>query len=172
MLRHLPLLAALVAGGFVFAGCDHDHDDEEHEHEHDGEDPIAEGCPHLEYGPDVSLDLSGEVTAISVVHTRYLITLADEGDGYGGTVPFTSTGSDYYFLFDREVPFELDDASGAEVAVTHTMTDPAACEVAAVVYHFEALAAGDYSLTFGPTDEQSLQMAVHVPGADHSHAHE
>lgn len=161
-MTRLALLAALA-----LAGC-HEHDDD---HPHGEEtDPIEAGCAHLEFGPDISLDLAAANAPIVTVHTRYLLTLAGDAADYGGTLDLTATAADYYLLFDRAVELTLTDASGATVAPVHTMTDPAACAAAAIVHHY-TLTAGDYTLDFGPTDSASLSMAVHRPGEDHAHAH-
>lgn len=158
-----PALALLAA--LTLAGC------HEHEHEHGEEtDPIEEGCPHLEFGPDIALDLATTNPPIVTVHTRYTLALAADGDDYGGELPLTSMGGDYYFLFDSAVPFAITDATGAAVAPLHTHTEPTTCEAAAVAHHF-SLPEGEYTLDFGPTDAASLYMAVHRPGEDHSHAH-
>lgn len=170
----LFLTASLVAFAFGIAGCEHDHDDHEHEHEHgDGgtEDPISVGCAHLEFGPDVDLDLAADPTPISAVHTRYRLTLPADGDTYAGALGFTSTGGDYYFLLDKDAGFAVTDATDAAVEAMHAHQDPAACEAAAVAYHF-MLPAGDYTLDFGPTTDARVDLAVHVPGADHQHVHE
>lgn len=165
-------LALTVALFAALTGCDHDHDDD-HAHGADAatEDPIEVGCAHLEFGPDVDLTLADDPAPISAVHTRYRLTLSDEGDSYGGALGFTSTGSDYYFLLDKASGFAVTDAGGAAVEAMHAHMDPAACAVAAVAYHY-MLPAGDYTLTFGPTDDDRVDLAVHVPMADHGHAHE
>lgn len=158
------LLATLLAAALL-TGC--------HDHEHDEDtDPIAEGCAHLEFGPDIALDLALDNPPITTVHTRYPIALAPTGDEdrYGGALAFNSMGGDYYFLLDRALDFAITDAADEPVAALHSHPDPEACAVAAVAHHYQ-LPAGGYTLTFGPTDAASLNMAVHVPGADHAHAH-
>jgi hypothetical protein len=158
------LLATLLATTLLTACHDHEHDE--------AIDPIAEGCPHLEFGPDIALDLAIDNPPITTVHTRYPIALAptDDEGRYGGALAFTSMGGDYYFLLDRALDFNITDAEDEPVAALHSHTQPEACPVAAVAHHY-LLPAGGYTLTFGPTDAASLQMAVHVPGTDHAHAH-
>lgn len=173
----LLLAAPLVALALALPGCEHDHDDHEHadggHHHADGgaDDPISVGCAHLEFGPDVDLDLAADPAAISAVHTRYRLTLPADGDTYAGALGFTSTGGEYYFLLDKDPGFVVKDAGDAPVDAMHAHAEPDACEVAAIAYHF-MLPAGDYTLDFGPAADARVDMAVHVPGADHQHTHE
>ena len=76
LIRSILISVSLIG----FYGCHGDHDHGAHE----PTDEIAEGCKHLEFGPDMDLDLSEEAGAVSTVHTRYMVTLAEGDDGTSG----------------------------------------------------------------------------------------
>ncbi len=167
----MPLRVILV-GCVSFLGLSacHDHDD----HDHSSTDEIAEGCKHLEFGPDMPLDLSdGTVeTSAATVHTRYMVTLAAGDDGASGAFSWTSSGGHHYFLFDRPSTMAVTHRSWPEGTVlmpiaTHT-APVASCAVAASISEF-MLPAGDHPITV-TSAEAMLQMVIHFAGSQPGHA--
>lgn len=157
----LALLFALP-----LAACDHDHD-----HEHEEVDQVAEGCKHLEFGPQVELAIDNlDPPTIETFHTRYDMTLNPGVMGHTGLLDYTSQGGMHYLLFDQAFTFAMADEEGAVVESMMVERDPASCEAAAVVHHV-MLPAGTYTFYFDEVPDSVLQMVVHVGGQDHDHAH-
>lgn len=147
------------------AACGHDHDD------HEAVDQVAEGCKHMEFGPDIAVDATAAaMSTIETVHTRYLVTLEAEGDAFVGMITYDTAGGMHYLMFDEAVDLAITDASGATVTPSMVESDPASCDLAAVVYHV-MLAEGSHAFDIGGAADASLQMVVHVAGAMHDHAH-
>ncbi|MCA9539391.1 MAG: hypothetical protein KC620_10920 [Myxococcales bacterium] len=134
-------------------------------------DQVAEGCKHLEYGPNVEVNADpAEDTMIMTVHQRYDLTLASGADGNVGRLTFHSEGGEHYLFLDRDVPLALTDSTGATVEPMHVHHMPASCAQAATVMHV-MFPQGMYVFDFGPTSETMLQMAVHRPVTDSSDPH-
>ena len=148
------------------AACDHDHDHEEEEI-----DQVAEGCKHMEFGPEIALTIDNlDPPTVETYHTRYDMTLNDGVMGYTGLLDYTSQGGMHYLIFDQSFEFNITDDSGAEVAPMMVENDPASCALADVVYHV-MLPAGTYTFFFDEVPESLLKMVIHVANQDHSHAH-
>ena len=147
-----------------FYGCHGDHDHGNHE----TTDEIAEGCKHLEFGPDMDLDLSGEEGVASAVHTRYLLSLAEGDDGASGGFTWTSAGGHHYFLFNQGTQITVSQGGAIiEVATQHT-APVASCDDAANVYEY-MLPAGDYEIAVSSA-QTMIQMVIHFAGSMHGHA--
>jgi len=162
------LRAALTLSvAFSLAACDHEHGD--HAHEEDV-DQVAEGCKHMEFGPEVALEINNAAPpAIETFHTRYDLTLTDAADeAYAGLLDYTSVGGMHYLIFDQAFDFAITDGEGATVEAMMVEADPASCELASVVHHV-MLPAGTYRFALDAVPEPLLKMVVHVSGQNHAH---
>lgn len=148
--------------------CDHDHGD----HDHEEVDQVAEGCKHLEFGPEVALEIDpNDPPTVETFHTRYDMTLlGTSAAGNNGLLDYTSPGGMHYLIFDQSFEFAIADAEGAPVEPSMVEENPASCEAAGAVHHV-MLPAGTYTLYFDAVPSALLQMVIHVENQSHDHAH-
>ncbi len=166
-MKSLMTAAFALCLGLGLAACEHDHGD----HHHDDVDQVAEGCKHMEFGPEVALEIDNDDPPTSeTFHTRYDMTLTEGAMGHSGQLDYVSQGGTHFLIFDQEFEFGMADAEGAAVEPSMVETDPASCELAGVVYHVE-LPAGTYTFSFDGVPQTLLQMVVHVAGQSHDHDH-
>ena len=160
----LRLLLVCFVSTVGFFACDgHDHED----HEHPMTDQIAEGCKHMEFGPDLDLDLSAGEGAASAVHPRYTVSLAAEADGASGSFTWTSSGGHHYFFFNLAATMAVTQGGTVVTPVATHEAPVASCDDAANIYEF-MLPAGDYQITV-TSAEATMQMVIHFAGSDHGH---
>lgn len=165
-MRFILFIAAALA--LIVTGCEHDHGSHDHG---DEVDQVAEGCKHLEFGPEVAVDADPAASAaIASVHTRYDLTLAADGDRFQGQLTYTSSGEMHYLMLSAAAELAVTDSAGAVVEPSMVESSPASCERAASVYHV-MLPEGEYSLGITGAESAELSLVVHVAGHDHDHAH-
>lgn len=165
---YLAVVCVCVAPGL--GGCSDDHD---HDHDH-GEDVFAEFCEHIAEGPEVAVTASADADAApaaDAAHTRYDVTLVDEGSGmFSGSLTRAIGSTDQIIALTEAVPYLVFDSEGNEVPFHHDLGAPAECTLIASARHFE-MPIGTVTLTFGPTDVQTFSMVVEA--SDHgAHEHE
>jgi len=163
-LRDIALFSSLC---LPLVACDHDHD-----HGAEEVDQVAEGCKHMEFGPDVALDVApGLDAAIETVHTRYDLTLSEAvRGGYEGRILYTSGGAMHYLMLDQAADLLITDSEGDDVEPMMLENEPTSCPLARSVHHV-MLPEGVYTLDISGAASASMSLVVHVANADHSHAH-
>ena len=173
MFKRLAFLFLFVLGcGSGSAGDGHQHGDA---HSADTDNTqISEGCKHLQYGPDVVLDLTTSSAAADAVHTRYQVTLrpsADDPALFEGVFQYTAPDLRHYFIADEAVTVTVSDESNTTIAPVRVLTAPvASCEQANTVNVMD-LAAQTYTLRIHESSSAELQLVIHVFGAMHDHDH-
>jgi hypothetical protein len=119
------------------------------------ETPDDEGCEHLQNGPATPVTATSAAAgapSVSDNHMRYDVTLPSGAAGYASFAP--SAAGDYIFFLDQAVPFAVQDAAGANVAIESSSLTGAKCaEVKA--RHVLELGVGTYRLVFGPSSSVS-----------------
>lgn len=132
----------------------------------------SDACEHIQEGPTSAITASASETgapAVSSDHRRYDLSLIDGTDGKGGSVSFTVTEADDYTLFLTEaVPVNLKDANGQRLEVEASGTGSSECSEIER-RHTYSLAAGTYSLTFGPTSASSVSLVIVGLAQEHEH---
>jgi hypothetical protein len=169
-MQRLRLLPALGIAALLSPGC-HDHD-----HDHDHGDGVAEElCFHMENGPSSAVSLpaleAGTQGDVSMEHTRFDITLLPSEAVFTGTVEFQAADEgEYAFALDRAVDFAIFDGSQRRLDAENETIDTSMCaDDIATVYVYE-LAVGTYTLSFGPTDSESVRIVIERV-VEHNHSH-
>lgn len=164
--RTLALACFLVAPGITACGEDHD------DHDHGEEEVVfAEFCEHLAEGPEIAVTASADAAAAPAAdaeHTRYDITLVDDGNGmFVGSITRAIDAEDQIVALTEAIPYTVFGSDGTEVAIHEDLGAPSECTLIASARHFE-MPIGTVTLTFGPTDVQTFSMAVEASdhGAD------
>jgi hypothetical protein len=126
----------------------------------------AEGCEHLAEGPPAAVTASAAAddTAPDVDndHMRYDITVASEG--FVAFAPGEMT--DYVFFLGQNVPFAVQDSTGAAVAIEDSATSSPECaEIKG--RHVVELDVATYHLKLGPTAETLVQLVIEESGHTH-----
>src|SRR5688572_777343 len=123
----------------------------------------AEGCEHLQDGPDVDRTATATAAGAPGVlndHMRYDITLVPVTGGNGGVVAFAAPeAGGYIFFLDATVPFAISDATGAPVTLEDSATSSTAC-ADIKGRHVADLAVGTYNLSFGPTTATAVSLVI------------
>ncbi|MCA9564850.1 MAG: hypothetical protein KC561_15240, partial [Myxococcales bacterium] len=76
---------------------------------------------------------------------------------FGGYAQFTSEGGEYSFGLSADIPLTVTDALGADVAIEATDSNPTGCTELSVLHTID-LEVGQYTLYFGPTEEESVSF--------------
>ena len=131
--------------------------------EHHTNEAEQEACEHLQEGPDAPVTATADAAGAPLVaadHKRYVITLPASGGQRSGMVRFNSPEEvEWSFIMDRDVPLIVRDAAGNSVPIVEKLKDSKFCgEVKA--HYLLVLGVGPYTLEFGPTGEESIQMVV------------
>ncbi|MCB9475772.1 MAG: hypothetical protein H6685_02810 [Deltaproteobacteria bacterium] len=147
-----------------------DDDDDDTDDDDDDDDPFADAqvhaCGHFEETPiEVSAgDEPAAAVDVNTPHTAYDVTLTTYEDAMGGYLSYTvaEDGStiDAVLNVDTDIKFWTEDLT--EIPAT-TTADESDCETIHKLAKFE-LDAGNYYITLGPTDEDSLLMFLLVNG--------
>jgi len=131
------------------------------------ETPDDEGCEHLQNGPAMAVTATSAAAgapSVSDDHKRYDVTLPSGAAGYASFAP--SKAGDYIFFLDQAVPFAVQNAAGAAVAIESSSLTGAKCtEVKG--RHVLELAVGTYRLVFGPSSSVSKVGLVIEEDAAH-----
>jgi hypothetical protein len=173
MLKRLALLLMFTIGCNSSATNDSHHHENPSSAETDNT-QIGEGCKHLVYGPDLSLNLTTPSPNASAVHTRYQVTLkpsADDPSIFEGVFQYTATASRYYFLSDQPITLSITDSAGNVITPSAIYTAPIEnCEQARVV-SLADLTEQTYTVPMDESPLAELQLVIHVLGATHDHGH-
>lgn len=137
--------------------------------------PEAEACEHLEEGPAESVTAGADFSSapdIREEHTRFDVTLIDQGGQNGGSVTYAAAkAGDYLFFLSENVPVAFYDSDGNEVAIEATEEGSEVCDLIAKS-HLVKLAVGTFEVRFGPTDVSEVRLVVEMAGEHGEHEHE
>lgn len=142
-------------------------------------------CEHFANGPFEAVTASASTANapdVSAAHQAFQITLVEAGGGgsgggggsdsgtLGGFVSFPSAdAADYVFFLDEDVPFAIEDSSGAAADLIESC-DPAACSASCAAIrgrHVVEFGVGTYYLVLGPTSETQVTLVHEEVGHEH-----
>ncbi len=163
------LLALVAALALATAACGGDDDDGGMAEPS----PAEDACEHMQDGPaevaTAIADMTADAPDIGEHHTRWDVTLSDDGDGnYSGYVDLVvdEEGESQVFL-SADVPFTLWDANGDQVQAEESLTSVSECAEVSAAHHFD-LEVGTYLASFGPASADEVQIVVVLAG-EHDH---
>jgi hypothetical protein len=166
--QHHILVALLAALTLSVHGCSDDDDSNGNNSEAIDE----HACEHIGQGTPVTA-AAEEVDAgdVSSEHTGYLVALSDFEDGKGGYLTYqASAASDYGFFMSDDIPLQIFDSEGTEVAIEESGEGSGTCAI--TNYHLAELEVGTYTLVLGGADTSAGDVALTIEPIEHDHDHD
>ena len=136
--------------------------------------PVDDGCEHMQDGPFASITanaVEGQAPSMPMEHTKYMVTLVDDGGNFGGFVSIPIADAGELFVYsDNTAPLTLRDDSGSPVVAELEDTSISACTEVdrEKVYDVDV---GTYTVELGPYDQARMSLVYFTVVGEDDHNH-